>query len=299
MKGLLCLLILLPVTSLAIQETNQVYIQLLQINEEINLLKRHFNLPETIPAPEIKGLELSPRYSWQKSYEVLLKINILREKLNLPVIAVPSREPSLEVTPSHLYEQTHRILTELELLKLQLGITEKPVPPSESVGKTITDSFNLLSHISYQLDLINGSTLTPSAVFSQSMQIYEDINTIVEALEITDDTIPPPKKVEANLSDNFEMGLKLLKEIKRLQHLAGIEGIDIYALKPSQKTMTPAEIFDLTGIILAELQTLKGHLGLKHAFTPLANYYYDRTAGDVQQILGWSLRKIQLIQFFN
>lgn len=279
---------------------SEVQTQLTQINQEINLLRQHFHSQENIQIHEIKKVEFPSRYSWQKTYEILFKINILREKLGLPILAVPSQQPSVEVTSLHIYEQTRRILIELELLKFHLNIEEKimPIPPLS--GKTTTDNFNLLNQISYQLDSISQVALTPSMVFSQVMRIYEDINALLETLEITDHTIPPPKKFDATPKDNFEIGLALLKEIKRLHHLAGIEGVDLYALKlPDHQVITPTEVFGLTGIILAELEALKGYLGLKHIFTPLANFYYDRISGDVQQILGWSLRKIQLIQSFD
>jgi hypothetical protein len=101
--------------------------------------------------------------------------------------------------------------------------------------------------------------------------------------------------VDATPTDSFEAALQLLQEIKRVQNLAHIESIDIYAFK-SNKTITPTEVFGLTGIVLVELQTLKAYLDLKHAFTPLANFYYDKTPGDVQQMLRWSTKKMQLIQ---
>lgn len=293
----ICLLLLhiIPVLSTAGEVTpNDVYTQTFQINEEVKLLKHFFNIDEVLQAPEIKAV-LLPRHTWQKTYEVLHKINILRQKVGLPFITVPSREPTQEVIPLHIYEQALRILTELNLLKFYLGIQEKIAPTPPFSGKTITDEFNLLNHISYQIDLLNGTAFNPSAVFAQAMRIHEDINMLLEALEIKDDTIPPPKKADAIPTDSFEAALQLLREIKRVQNLAHIESIDTYVFK-SNKNTSITEVFGLAGIVLVELQTLKAYLDLKHAFTPLANFYYDKTPGDVQQMLRWSTKKMQLIQ---
>lgn len=295
---ILWLLMFFPLANWAMQVgPNEVQAQLIQVQQEINLLKQHFHIQENIQTSEIKKAEFPSRYSWQKTYEILFKINILREKLDLPIIALPSQQPSVEMTSLHVYEQVRRILTELELLKFHLNIEEKTALVSSLSGKTTTDNFNLLNQISYQLDSVNQVALTPSMVFSQAMRIYEDINVLLETLKIDDQTIPPAKSSGVTSKDNFEIGLSLLKEIKRLHRIAGIEGTDLYALKfPDNQVITPTEVFSLMGIILAELQALKGYLGLKYVFTPLTDFYYDRISGDVQQILGWSLRKIQLIQ---
>jgi hypothetical protein len=52
----------------------------------------------------------------------------------------------------------------------------------------------------------------------------------------------------------------------------------------------------LTGIILAELQPLKAYLQLKHVLTPTAHFYKNKTPAEVKQVLGWSVRKLELIQ---
>lgn len=292
------LLSMMPFSSRAVEVTsNDVYTQIYQINEEVNFLKHFFNITQTAQAPEMKAV-LLPRHTWQKTYEILYKINIFRQKVGLPFVAVPSREPIQEVTHLHVYEQSLRILTELNLLKFYLGIQDKVASPPAFSGKTVTDNFNLLSHISYQIDLLNGTEFNPSAVFGQAMRIYEDVNTLVEALEIKDDTTPSSKKANSLPADSLAMALQLLQEIKRIQNLAGVEAIDVYAFN-LQKNITPTEVFGITGIVLAELQTIKAYLGLKHAFTPLANFYYDKTPGDVIQMLGWSLKKLQLIQSLN
>lgn len=280
---------------------NDVYIQLLQVKADINLLKQHFNIQEEITIENIE-VPLLPRHTWQKSYEVLFKLNLLRQQLNLPVMAVPSWAPTVEVSSFHVYEQIRRIQLELDLLKTYLNIssTSPPVAApsmtnSAETDQTITNNFNLLNYLSYQLDLLNGTHFNPSTVFGQAMRIFADVNTLITELEIKDDTIPAAQKIDAQPEDSFATALQLLREIKRVQNLAHIDTVDIYAFKLTKTKITPTEVFGLTGIILAELQTLKAHLGLKHSFTPLANFYEDKQAAEVQQILGWSVRKLRLI----
>ena len=276
--------------------SNEVYAQFLKIKEEINIFKQHFNITEEIQPPPINTI-LFPRHTWQKSYEVLIKINIFREKLGLPVMAVASREPLRYLKPFHIYEQALRILTELELLKFHLNIQENSTQTVNVTDKTVTNNFNLLNFISSQLDLLNQESVTPSHVFAQAMQINEDANAIVEALEIKNTTIPPPQQKTVQPKDVFQTALLLLQEIIRVKNLVALENIDSHAFEiKSDQLITPNDVFNLTGIILAELQPLKAHLQLKHVLTPTAHYYKNKTLAEVKQVLGWSVRKLKLIQ---
>jgi len=283
----------LPVYAIDVTPSD-VYAQVSHIHDEITLIKQHLNITEDSAMNQIR-VNLSPRHTWQKCYEILYKLNILRQKHNFPVTAVSSRFPSNNPPTLIVYEQALRILTEITLLKFYLGITETLPPPPTFTDKTIADNYDLLNHISSEVNLLNGTTFTPSHVFAQAMRANEDVNNLVSELGLQDSTLPPPKNPQAKPADAFEMALLMLAEIRRLQGLANIEGVDFYAFKPNREIM-PSDVFSIIGIALAELQPLKAHLGMKYASTPTANFYEGRVPADVQQVLGWSLRKLQLIR---
>ncbi len=48
-------------------------------------------------------------------------------------------------------------------------------------------------------------------------------------------------------------------------------------------------------MIIAELQTIKAYIGLKHYITPVATTYRDKTPAHVEQLMSWNLRKVSLI----
>lgn len=276
---------------------SEVYAQISHIHGEITLIKQHLRIPEDSPMPETR-IKLSPRHTWQKCYEILYKLNVFRQKYSFPVTAVPSRFPTINPPTLIVYEQAVRILSEITMLKFYLGITETVPELPAFTDKTITDNYNLLDHISLEIDLLNGTTFTPSHVFAQAMRANEDINNIINTLGLQDTTLPPPKELQAKPADAFEAALQLLIEIRRLQNLANLEGVDFYAFKPN-RDISPSDVFTMIGIVLAELQPLKAHLGMKYASTPIANHYEGRIPGDVQQVLGWSLRKLHLIRALN
>lgn len=294
----ICLLTSIGLPVYAIDVTpSDVYAQIAHIHDEITLIKQHLNITEDSVMNQIR-VNLSPRHTWQKCYEILYKLNILRQKYNFPVTAIPSRFPSLNPPTLIVYEQAERILTEINLLKFYLGVTATASPPSTFTDKTITDNYNLLDHISLEIDLLNGTTFTPSHVFAQAMRVNEDVNDLVNNLGLQDTTLPPPKELQAKPADAFEMALLMLVEVRRLQSLANLESVDFYVFKPNRE-ITPSDVFSLIGIVLAEIQPLKAHLGMKYTATPPANHYDGRVPADVRQVLGWSLRKLQLIRSLN
>lgn len=278
---------------------DEVYQQIYRINEEINILKRHFNITQVISVEPIAA-NFTSAHTWQKTYEILFKLNILRNKYGLPLLAVPSREPHLHPKPQIVFAQALRILTEIDIIKYQLDIVDKsPSPPAIS-NKTLTDNFNLLNDTSYQIDLLIGGSFTPSHPFSQAMRIYDDINTILEALNIQDETISPTKQINSVPADVFDTALQLLHEVKRVGQLGDIKSIEIYPFEQiKRKNITPTEVFGMTGIILAELQNIKAYLGLHHELTPIARYYENKVPADVKQMLAWCVRKLQLITTLN
>ena len=161
-------------------------------------------------------------------------------------------------------------------------------------GKKPSDVYHLLNTVSLTLDAINGTGFSPAHVFAQVMRIHADVASLLDALEIKDATAPPAKRENIAPRDVFALGMETLKEIGRLQRSAGIIRVDFSDLWADQ--VTPTEVFGTMEIILAELQTLKASLGLRHAMTPPASHYDGKNPADVHQILGWTLRKLKLIR---
>jgi len=292
-------LIWLSFAAMAAEPTpNDVYAEANQVAEEIQIIKRHLRIDKVVEDVKLT-IVMTPGHNWQKGYEVLYKINIFRHKNGLPMIASASREPLLKLSPMVTYEQLKRINAELQILKYFLDITETVAPAPVFTEKNPTDVYNLLSKISAELDILNEKTLTPSDALTQAVRVFEDINFILDALNLKNDTIPPKKKPDVQPGDAFENFLLLLAEIQRIQKMIGISGVDFHALKPTNRHFTPSDTFAIGGITLAELQPIKAYLGLKYALTPMAEHYNDIHPSDVQQLVGWSIRKLQLIRFID
>ncbi len=272
---------------------SSVYSEVVQIEKELLTIKRFFNINRKEELKEAITTELTPRHAWQKTYELMVKTNILRRANGLPIIEPVYMEPVLNVNPILTYEQTQRVLTELRIIKFRLGILEMITPPETFSKKTPMDVFNKLRHVSSLFDVINGSEFTPSYVYGEAMRIYQDVNVIIRLLGLTDTTIPPEKIVTATPREAMITALHLLEKISSLESGVGIEGVDasvFYLDNP-----LPEDVFEMTLILMAELQVIKASLGLRHDVTQAARYYTQKTPADVNQLLGWVLLKINLI----
>lgn len=193
--GLFLLFLLLAADTRAglVEKTSlDVYSQAVQIEKEVELLKKHFGIT-TSKKSEIFTAAIKPRHNWQKNYFLLLKLNVLRSKNGLPRITPDTMEPVLKLQPGLVYEQTQRILTEFAIFKNRLGITAQVSPPQSFEGKNPTDVFNKIYHISMQMDVLNDQELSATYVFAEVMRIYEDIVTLLRWLNIPDHTYPPAK----------------------------------------------------------------------------------------------------------
>lgn len=277
---------------------SRVFAEALYVERQLEVIGRHLGTgveDETIRPVRAR---LKPRHAMQKSYEILYKINRVREQHGLPVISVGALEPRLEVEPRLTFEQLRRIRTELELLFTRLGV-EASIPPVEVVeGKTPADVYNKLRELSAHLDRIAADELIPSQVFGEAMRLYHDINAILSHLRIHDETIPPEKFVDATPGDVFRLGFGLLDEVQRLQRTANIERTDFSEFNVEARA-TPSQVFELIQLIIAELQSIKAHLGMRYDLTPPARHYRGKQPAEVLQVLGWCRRKLWLIDNDN
>ena len=265
-----------------------VYTETLKIQGDVNIISRYFNV-KTVAFPAAVQTRLKPRNVWQKTYEIMVKINILREKYGLPRIEEVQIKPLKNLDPGLTHEQVRRILTELDIFMTRVGISSRTPQAKRQRSKTPADVYNLLNTISTQLDAVNGESFTPSHVYAQTMRIMDDINAILARLNIHERIGPPNKDSKAQPQNVYHTALLVMDEVHRLQMMAAVEPIDFHLFKI--KEITPSDVFDISQMLLAELQPVKAHLQIPNVSIP-AQAYSGKTPSDAKQVLEWALRKI-------
>lgn len=290
-------LLLLPGLKLQADELYQytpsdVYTEALRIQGDINIISVHFNTAMVTPPMPVQA-QLKPRNAWQKSYEIMVKINILREKYNLPRMEEVQIKPLKHLDPGLTHGQVRRILTELDIFMTRVGISSRSPEAKLQTKKTPAGVYNLLNAISAQLDAVNGESFVPSHVFAQTMRIIDDLNLILARLNIYERIGPPAKDSDAEPKDTYQVALLIMDEVHRLQMLAAVEPVDFRFFKLGN--IRPADVFDMTQMLLAEIQTIKAHLRIPNVTIP-AQAYYGKTPSDAKQVLEWGLRKISQVK---
>ena len=276
--------------------SNQVYTQTMRIADEIHFLLKSYGIKHdhNKAIKDLKsGTTLKPRNVWQKTYEIMIKINILRVSYGLPMIEPVNIAPSLSMNHDLVYEQVQRILTEIEIFKFRVGIKSKEFKIKKYTNKTISDVYYLLNNISIALDELNKTEFTPSYVFGESIRVYDDLSMILQHLNIKDNTIPSIRNDQATPSDTFTVAMIILNKISIIQSSVGISSVDFSFFRKANPN--PSDVFTMVQMIISELQTIKSFIGLDTQITPAATQYLNKTPSDVDQLINWNLRKLELI----
>jgi len=296
MRYLFLFYFLALVLSAKVITPNDVYAQSMLIQDYVHFLLKYYDIKhdhEGINNRITISTRLKPRNAWQKSYEILVKINMLRDNYNLSRIKPVGMEPVEKLNPDMVYGQTQRILAELKIFEVRKDINMPKYTLKKYKNKTPLDVYNAFSHISASLDELNRSELSPSYVFAETIRIYDDLSIILKHLNVKDDTIPSKRLISATPSDSLAVSMKVLEKIKKLQRSVGIRTVDFSVF--NKKNPLPSDVYSITGMIIAELQPLKAYIGLKHTVTPPARLYIKKVPADIEQLMGWNLRKINLL----
>jgi len=275
---------------------SQAYAQAVQIEKEVNLLLEYHNISERSKPGAFKAV-LLPRHVYEKAYVILTKIQILRQRNGFSRFTIISLEPKMSVDSELVYEQTQRILTEFRIIKARIGLTSQISPPQNYSGKKPIDVFNKLHQISLNIELLNQEPIVPNHVFAVVMKINEDVDVILQHLLIDDQTFPPAKNTDAKSADVLTAVFKAMAEIQRLQRQAGIVRTDFSTFQKNKGAL-PSDVFNMVGMVFAELQTIKANMEIKSIAAP-ATRFEGKTRADVQQLVRWISRKLQLIQQFR
>ncbi|MDD1622993.1 MAG: hypothetical protein LUQ11_16070, partial [Methylococcaceae bacterium] len=207
---------------------NEVFSEALQIEKEVDLLKRHYDITGVNPGVSVEA-DVQFRHVWEKCYVILLKLSIFRRNHGLPGFAPLALEPNLDLNPNLNWAQTQRILSEVMIIKKLLGIPGTVSPATLVQDKRPIDVFNKLEQISYAMDLLNGSPVRPSDVYAEALRVNEDVNSIMRKIGTLDTAVPPARNPNAQPVDSLNAAFVLLNEIQRLQRQLGLDITDFSA----------------------------------------------------------------------
>lgn len=274
--------------------SSEVYAQVLLIDAETQLVRRFLKTTAQPTAVTAVNSDIKPRHVWQKAYLLEMKLVAFRRKFHLEGIAPVGVEPTEAIDSRYTWAQTQRLLTEIRIIRKLLGIAGNVGNPPSVTGKKPVDVFNKLAEIENVWDALTGSGFDASYSFAQALRLNEDVNMILRQLKVFDNAVPPEKNPADTSNETLAQTFLLLGQTQRLEKLAGLNVVDLSDFYKTEKA-TPNDVFNMLGMILAEVQQIKERIGLQHLITPPASYQDYKKPADVRQLLGYITNKVALI----
>jgi hypothetical protein len=272
---------------------NEMYAQAVRIEQEIDLLKRHFKVTTQVHA-EAKSGDIKPRHIRAKSHILLHKLGKLRRQNGLAYVAPGDSEPTLDTGTGLPWGTLQRILTEIQIIKHYLAIPGQARAAQPVSGKRGIDVYNKLHQISAELDLLT-SPVSPSEVYGEVKRLNEDVDAVLRHLRLFDSAVPPARRENLQPRDSLRAEFALLDEIQRIQRGHGLDTVDFKGFDMGDRT-TPDDVFGMVELTLAEWQRVKARVGLTHLITGPASFEENKAPADVVQLLGYVTDKMKLIR---
>lgn len=277
-----------PVTAEAVNKTpNDVYAQALLLKDKVELLRKENEVRDSWP-PVYPQQGKAPRHVLQKALEILGKVNRYRVIEGMGEVSVP-RFPGREITPSEVYDTVVRLVDELDLL-LEPGGAGSHRQLSFVVGKSPSDVYEVLWEVSHALDPALGIRgFNPSDVYARSRHVLDLVEFLRRSQNLPMDVPKPERTTDRYPNHALTAVYSLHKGISIAEKNLWMEPINVP--ETPQRVITPTDVFDALGIVLAELQRIKYRLGLERNFAtpPLKS---GKTPDDVIQNLEWTLRML-------
>ena len=201
----------------------------------------------------------APVHVYAKASEVLEKVARVQSRLGMEEVD-PGFIPVKEIVPADVLGQVHRSTEEIRKIKSQLVIEETPEPAPFVNGKTPSLVYKNLGDASLLLNALVGRPITPNDVFGRLEYVYDDMELIAANLRVSLNRELSAVDGRRSPKDVARLILRASYKIIDLQNRLGMDASNVPQL--TFVRVTPAENFEVTNILLAEMNRIKAHLNI-------------------------------------
>ena len=199
----------------------------------------------------------APIHAYSKSLEVMEKTARVQRRLGMIPVEV-GNIPVRRIAPDDLYRSVQDIITELRRIKRQLVIEDQIQPASFTGGTTPALLYRHLGDASFLMDGLVGRPTTSNDVYLHVLRVHDEMESIATGLGVALESDPPV--VEGD-KESKEVAQQMLRATYKVINLQSRLGMDASGVPNSTlERVTPAEVFDATNILLAEIVRIKTHL---------------------------------------
>ena len=225
---------------------------------EIHVLRDAMGVVDYPPEAEPQE-DRAPVHVYAKSLEVIKKITRVQRRLGMAPAKV-GQIPVKEIVPRDVLGSVHTAIREIHRIKTQLVIEDQITPTPFQGGKTPSFVYKALGDASFLLDGLVGRAISPSDVFTRVQHIHDELELIAAKLKVALELERPVVEGRKRPQDVAQQVLRATFKTINLETRLGMDASGVPTV--SLVRVTPAEVFEATGILLAEMVRIKAHLGI-------------------------------------
>lgn len=248
------------------QETNRpdvtpshVYQATLDLISEIEILREAMGVAD-YPGEAEPQEDRAPIHVYAKTLEVMKKVSRVQKRLGMVPVTV-GQIPVKVIVPRDVLSNVKAIIEEIRRMKKQLVVAER-VPPAPFVGgKTPSLVYKNLGDASFLLDGLVGRPITPNDVYGNVLAIRDEMELVAAKLKVALALRPPKFEGRKRPKDVAQQVLRATYKVINLQTRLGMDASGVPNI--TLVRVTPAEVFEATNVLLAEMVRIKVHLDIK------------------------------------
>ena len=201
----------------------------------------------------------APVHIYAKTLEVMQKVSRVQSKFGIAPSEI-GQIPVKAIAAKDVFGNVQVIIGELRKVKSQFVIEEEIQPAPLVGGTTPSFVYKNLGDASFLLDGLVGRPLTPNDVYGNVLRIHDEMELIAAKLGADLELDPPAVNGRKRPKEVAQQMLRATYKVINLQTRLGIEASNVPTL--TLVRVTPAENFEVTNIMLAEMARIKLHLDI-------------------------------------
>ena len=201
----------------------------------------------------------APVHVYSKSLEVLEKISAAQRRLGMPPAPI-GQIPVKDIKPGDVYRSVQNSLAEVRRIKEQLVIEDEIRPAPLEGGKTPTYVYQHLGDASFLLDGLVGHPIDPNDVYNHIVYLHEEMELIAAKLKVALELTPPAVDQRKRMKEVAQQVLRATFKIINLQTRLGMDASGVPQI--TLVRVSPAEVYEATNVLLAEMVRIKAHLDI-------------------------------------
>ena len=201
----------------------------------------------------------SPIHTYAKSLEVLEKISAAQKRMGMSPAPI-GQIPVKDITAKDVYASVQNSLAEVRRMKDQLVIEDAIVPAALEGGKTASAVYEHLGDASFLMDGLVGHPTDPNDVHTHMVYLHDEMELVAAKLKVALELDPPAVDGRKRMKEVAQQVLRATFKVINLQTRLGMDASGVPQM--TLVRVSPAEVFEATNILLAEMVRIKAHLDI-------------------------------------